>query len=92
MKVKFQVIGVGETSFTSPKTGRQFNRARLIGMAFDPYDTSSYPAVADLAYDTATPSVKQGDTYLLDCTKMDFPNGMLSFTFKSAEPFKPSKG
>lgn len=92
MKVKFQVIGVGESSFVSPKSGRQFNRARLIGMAFDPYDASSLPAVADLAYDTPNPVVKGGETYLLDCTKMDCPNGMLSFTFKSAEPFKSSKG
>lgn len=92
MKVKFQVVGVGETSFVSPKSGRQYNRARLIGMAFDPYDQSTLPAVADLAYDVAPPDLQQGGTYLLDCTKMDQPNGMLSFTFKSAEPFKSSKG
>lgn len=92
MKVKFSVLGVGETSFTSPKSGRTFNRTRLIGMAFDAYDGSQQPAVADLSFDSPPPRISQGETYLLDCVGMDTKNAMLSLTFKDAEPFKTSKG
>lgn len=92
MKIKFNVLGVSETSFTSTKNGRIYNRARLIGMAVDAYDQTQQAAVADLAFDSPAQSIKQGDTYLLDVVKLDLQNAMLSLQFKSAEPFKSSRG
>lgn len=92
MKVKFQVFGAGSSSFVSPKSGRTYNKFRAIGMAFDPYDGSSFPAVADLAFDCPQPEIKQNETYLLQCISMTNQDAMTTFVFNGSESFKSPKG
>lgn len=94
MKVKMQVIGFGEASFTSSKNGRVYNRATLMGFAIDPYDGSQFPALATLAFDApALPETPKGNAfYLIDVLEMSVKNAMTNFTFSTLVPFSEGSG
>lgn len=85
MKIKFEIFAVGSTSFTSPKTGQRYERARLIGSAFDATG-SKVACTCDLSYGSIFNNIyKSGDIVLLDVDSMDSRSSIPSFTFTSVE-------
>lgn len=88
MKVKFQVLGSGQTSFHSSKTNRDYQRVRLMGFVEDCEGTQC-PATADMGFDCALSQMpKSGETVLLDMSEMTSRNAMTEITFTSLQVVK----
>lgn len=87
MKVKFHVLGCGETSFHSSKTGKDYRRVRLIGSLEDASGIQE-PATADLGFECSLPFIpKSGDIVFLDLIEFSMRSAMAALTFKSLEIF-----
>lgn len=88
MKIKFQVLGSGQTSFHSSKTNRDYQRVRLMGFAED-CEGTQIPATADMGFDCSVSEMpKSGQTCILDISEVSSRNAMLEMTFQSIQILK----
>ena len=88
MKLRFQVLGSGHSSFHSSKTNRDYQRARLMGFVED-CEGTSIPATADMSFDaTLSDLPKSGSSVILDVTEMSTKSSMCELTFASLQIVK----
>lgn len=88
MRVKFSVLGSGQTSFHSTKTNRDYQRVRLMGFVED-FEGNQCPATADMGFDCALSQMpKNGDVVVLEMSEMTSRNAMTEITFTSLQVVK----
>lgn len=86
MRVKFDVLGSGHTTFHSNKTNRDYNRVRLMGFVED-YGGEKIPATADMGFDVALAELpKSGESVILTITELSTRSSMCELTFSKVEP------
>lgn len=83
MKLRFNVLGSGQSSFHSSKTNRDYQRVRLMGFVED-CEGNQIAATADMGFDCSLSEYpKNGDVVLLDVTEMSSRNAMCELTFST---------
>lgn len=86
MRVKFEVVAVGSTTFHSSKTNQDYQRARLIGFVLDEFG-GRVPCTADLGFNgklNAAP--KSGDVVVLTLAGLSTRGAMVELTFSDVQP------
>ena len=88
MKLRFNVLGSGHSSFHSSKTNRDYQRARLMGFVED-CEGTQIAATADMSFDAVLSEMpKSGATVVLDVSEMSTKSSMCELTFVSLQIVK----
>lgn len=90
LRIKFEVIACGSTSFHSSKTNRDYQRMRLMGFALDEFG-GRVPCTADLAFDVSVGQPKSGDLVVLVLDAISTRGAMCELTFSAIEPLPKGK-
>lgn len=84
LRIKFEVMACGSTSFHSNKTNKDYQRMRLMGFAIDEFG-GRVPCTADLAFDVSVQQPKQGDTVVLTLDAISTRGAMCELTFSAID-------